>query len=731
MSKGTERTGRTPATYRNSSDGFDLAVLSVRVVHIDFYQTSISSLSFSTAFHAALLTTTGIATHIRRPIVRIFGSNPAGQHVAVHLHGALPYFYLPLPEVVSEESTPEFVTHLRQSLENAMRNMYHPEGQVGVGNESDEESTERRSVEAKFICDIVPVVRTSIYGYQGPQVFLKVVAWAPNFIPRLATIAAAGGLGEHIGPLQPFESHIPFTLQVMTDLGLVGMGYANFAACKFRHPLPDASSGLVEKPWFEENYTRRFGKGMENDLPDLIWSFDINKKSTCDLELDAYTLDVLNCRNLNAQAQRDKDFRIAPAQDDKYPEVPFKFVAKSLKVLWEEEKIRTGKMPELPSEPPRDVLAGADLTDPRLLDLVTALADSSVTARAPMNPSLEEYNDVALWLGGEMHDEDSDAGSLEGSHKSEWADIADCTQVGNEVSENEDRVPQFDGANGEELGTEKQSRERGKSRKRKRLRSGNYAPLSLINNTQASERQLSDSGANEGRLVPEYAVERLASNPTPTYAPLVNQTNSAPKRVRWKTEEDPPHESPITKTKSDHYAAFYSDFGADSTLSSAEREALKGRTEPVDLGSRTIARQALEVSSELVEDVKNELVPKTKASVASPVSSKKSTFKPPHVPGLFSIKAKAAPIIDKHGDLSDDDHSSLGLHLSCTNEEVKDIVDALLDAPFKAQHHSELKVSCRLSIETTFPVPSFLLCDCYSYVLSPLFHAGWFQIATV
>ena len=74
-----------------SQSQFSDAFLSVRLVVMDHY------LADPVAGLDPLTSERGY--EIRRvPILRVFGSTPAGQRTTLHLHGLFPYLYVPFPE---------------------------------------------------------------------------------------------------------------------------------------------------------------------------------------------------------------------------------------------------------------------------------------------------------------------------------------------------------------------------------------------------------------------------------------------------------------------------------------------------------------------------------------------------------------------------------------------------------------------------------------------------------
>ncbi|KAE8658019.1 DNA polymerase zeta catalytic subunit [Hibiscus syriacus] len=173
-----------------SNSQSDSSVFSVRIVSIDHYMAppipdfDICYSSFQG----------GKVNEV--PVLRIYGSTPAGQKTCLHIHRALPYLYVPLADLLPQ-STPthqedDACTHaLAIALEKALK--------LKGGSGSKQQHVHG--------CSLVRAKK--FYG----AVLDKI--------------------------LQPHESHIPFILQFLVDYNLYGMGYLHLLRMKFRNPVPD------------------------------------------------------------------------------------------------------------------------------------------------------------------------------------------------------------------------------------------------------------------------------------------------------------------------------------------------------------------------------------------------------------------------------------------------------------------------------------------------------------
>lgn len=326
---------------------------------------------------------------------------------------------------------------------------------------------------APYVADIEPVVARTIYGfYTRPTTFLKVYAYAPVTVSRISTLLTHRALPPPFDAMcLPHSAHIPFPLQFLTDYDLAGMDYLHLSTCKFRTPLPDMSISSPSASMRDETaralqllraapHKRLFTSGLQGvKVSGLFWPFHVAKRSTSPVELDAFAADILNA----AQASRVEGGISKDAPPHLRP-----FVNRTLAVLWEEERLRTGVVPARPAPQPRSVTSGAHLSPEdaraRLHEILRAPpsqqlieagspADSTtltplsdvllyLDASVPLEDDGDDDNDVGLHhasrddgaeeaerIGDEM-DDDGDLDADEPSSVDQaWRDIAACTQL--------------------------------------------------------------------------------------------------------------------------------------------------------------------------------------------------------------------------------------------------------------------------------------------------------------
>ncbi|KAI5067558.1 hypothetical protein GOP47_0018086 [Adiantum capillus-veneris] len=275
-------------------------LLSLRVVTLDYYMAP--PLPELDACYSSLLG----QPIAEVPVVRVFGTTLAGQKMCLHLHKAFPYFFVPydedLPQDVTCAST--FVRNLASAIEKALKL-------------ASNFGAKRQHV---YSCSLVR--GRKFYGFHSEeQLFVKIVLYYPQEVPRLSELLLGGGILNR--RFQPYESHIPFLLQVMIDYNLSGMGHVHLSDIKFRQPVlknefinictsksklknmvslltkhvPSSGSSTLEARLaignLMEMLCRRVDRGEEAQsvLPE--------KQSTCELEGDTCVEAIMNWSELS------------------------------------------------------------------------------------------------------------------------------------------------------------------------------------------------------------------------------------------------------------------------------------------------------------------------------------------------------------------------------------------------------------------------------------------------
>ncbi|XP_076611860.1 DNA polymerase zeta catalytic subunit isoform X1 [Chaetodon auriga] len=251
------------------------------------------------------------------PVVRIFGATPAGQKTCLHLHGVFPYIYVPYD---GHGQQPE--RYLRQvafSIDRALN--------VAMGNPASN---------AQHVFKVVLVSGMPFYGYHAKEKhFMKIYLYNPQMVKRVCELLQNGAVMNK--SYQPHEGHIPFLLQLFIDYNLYGMNLLNLGAVKFRRgqkkedaaAVPDRqtpSSHPSISPWKSPCTSKlndstlggTFVRWEENAIPCSLVLDEVEKQSTCELEVDAVAVDVLNRLEIENQIGRNP----------------------GLQAIWEDEKQR-------------------------------------------------------------------------------------------------------------------------------------------------------------------------------------------------------------------------------------------------------------------------------------------------------------------------------------------------------------------------------------------------------
>lgn len=231
----------------------------------------------------------------RVPVVRIFGATPAGQKTCLHLHGVFPYIYVPYDGVVQQSE--RYLRQLAFSIDRALN--------VAMGNPGSN---------TQHVFKVVLVSGMPYYGFHAKERhFLKVYLYNPQMVKRVCELLQSGAVMNKM--YQPHEGHIPYLLQLFIDYNLYGMNLINLGAVKFRLSKDasqlhehNQSRGSTISPW-KSPCTSKVNESMsdrweESALPCSLVVPDVEKQSTCELEVDAVAADVLNRLEIENQIGR-------------------------------------------------------------------------------------------------------------------------------------------------------------------------------------------------------------------------------------------------------------------------------------------------------------------------------------------------------------------------------------------------------------------------------------------
>ncbi|KAK4242067.1 hypothetical protein C8A03DRAFT_29811 [Achaetomium macrosporum] len=203
------------------------------------------------------------------PVIRVFGSTETGQKVCAHIHGAFPYLYIEYRGPLDKPTVSEYIYRLHLSIDRALAVSYRME-----------QYREPRS----FVARITLVKGVPFYGFHvGYRFYLKIYMLNPVVMTRLADVLQQGlVMGRQF---QPYEAHLQYLLQFMTDYNLYGCDYLDAGRVKFRAPVPEpAGPDEVPRIW------------DSNTIPpeSITDEYGLPRVSHCSIEVDICVQDILN-----------------------------------------------------------------------------------------------------------------------------------------------------------------------------------------------------------------------------------------------------------------------------------------------------------------------------------------------------------------------------------------------------------------------------------------------------
>ncbi|KAK3364393.1 hypothetical protein B0T25DRAFT_620419 [Lasiosphaeria hispida] len=204
------------------------------------------------------------------PVVRVFGSGESGQKVCAHIHGAFPYLYIEYRGSLDKAAVGEYICRLHLSIDRALAVSY------------------RRDVyreKPRFVARITLVKGVPFYGFHvGYRFYLKIYMLNPLVMTRLADLLHQGVIMSY--KFQPFEAHLQYLLQFMTDYNLYGCGYIEASKAVFRGPVPDYSHDEDSLVWNSKTIPKEW----------ITDDFYLPRASHCSIEVDICVQDIMNRR---------------------------------------------------------------------------------------------------------------------------------------------------------------------------------------------------------------------------------------------------------------------------------------------------------------------------------------------------------------------------------------------------------------------------------------------------
>ena len=262
----------------------------------------------------------------------------------------------------------------RDMYENVPENVGDP---VGMPYDREKKGNAGVRPQQEKVYDVILVRGIPFYGYHPTEhMWMKILLYDPKDVTVAAEMLSSGAiLGR---PFQPYESHVPYLLQMKTDFNLHGMGWMQLGNIRFRRSAPDrrnAKAMMVQGGWIkressdmlyqnsghqektssehacplpEATLTERSGK-QRGGSDKLVWCSEVidsqnlwspeylKRQTTCEIEADVLPQDILNIRSK-------RWIPIKDAPEDLQ-------LVDSLAPIWIDEQLRQGKKDIHPTPP--------------------------------------------------------------------------------------------------------------------------------------------------------------------------------------------------------------------------------------------------------------------------------------------------------------------------------------------------------------------------------------------
>ncbi|KAM0355676.1 hypothetical protein ACHAPU_000061 [Fusarium lateritium] len=253
------------------------------------------------------------------PVVRVFGSTETGQKVCAHIHGAFPYMYVEYEGDLSPDQVGAYIYRFHLSIDHALAVSYR---------------RDQKNDNARFVARITLVKGIPFYGFHvGYRFFLKIYMFNPIVMTRLADLLQQGVIMKQ--KFQPYEAHLQYLLQFMSDFNLYGCDYIESASTGFRSPVPE---------YDEESNSSHLWHSESIPGEDITDETTLPRSSHCSIEVDICVQDIINRKKIKERPlHHDFTERTNPLPED------MKLVY-SMAGLWKDETKRRKRKMQNPSE---------------------------------------------------------------------------------------------------------------------------------------------------------------------------------------------------------------------------------------------------------------------------------------------------------------------------------------------------------------------------------------------
>jgi DNA polymerase delta subunit 1 len=199
------------------------------------------------------------------PHIRLYGVTEEGHSIFAHVHGFLPYFYIPCP---SSFNSVAHCTALKDSLTRALRSK----------ERGDETRLKDPCLGIGFKMD-----QSTLLGYtfNRKATFLRVVMAMPSLVTKAKNILTDGLHVQGFGPFSissTYESNVPFVLRFMVDKEIQGANWLELPAGSYsvREAHKKKSRCQLEVDIYYEHIISHQPEGEWSKIAPLrILSFDI------------------------------------------------------------------------------------------------------------------------------------------------------------------------------------------------------------------------------------------------------------------------------------------------------------------------------------------------------------------------------------------------------------------------------------------------------------------------